>query len=69
MKILKLTYTELGLGYARPINERLTVEEIQNSFGAGNLKLRVNEIQVRSSINGDPRCTLHLVKQHRFHSC
>ncbi|MBP9721134.1 MAG: hypothetical protein KBD02_07770 [Bacteroides sp.] len=49
------SYTELGLGYARPINERLTVGgKFKILLGAGNLKLRVNEIQVRSSINGDP---------------
>lgn len=47
------SYAEVGIGFARNINSRLTVGgRVKALLGIGNLKLRVNDITVKSDISG-----------------
>lgn len=47
-------YTELGVGYAREINERLTVGgRLKVLLGMGNLNMHINRIGIQSDINGN----------------
>lgn len=48
-------YTEIGLGYARQINDRLTVGgKVKALLGIGNLKLDVKSIGVDAQLQGIP---------------
>ena len=47
------SYAEIGLGYARSINSRLTVGgRVKALLGIGNMKLTVNNIDVYSNLTG-----------------
>ena len=47
------SYAEVGLGYARAVNDRLTVGgKVKVLLGMGNLKLNVNKIGISSTIGG-----------------
>lgn len=47
-------YTEVGLGYARAINDRLTIGgKFKVLLGMGNLKLNVNQIKLKSNLPSD----------------
>jgi hypothetical protein len=47
------SYAEVGIGFARTINSRLTVGgRVKALLGIGNLKLSVNDITVKSSVSG-----------------
>ena len=47
-------YTEIGLGYARQINDRLTVGgKVKALLGIGNLKLDVKRMNVKTDISTD----------------
>ena len=47
------SYTEIGVGFARPINNRLSVGgKVKMLLGVGNLKLKVNDISVQSQLTG-----------------
>lgn len=49
-------YTELGLGYARAINDRLTVgTKVKALLGVGNLNLRINNIKMGANLPSDAR--------------
>ena len=46
-------YTEIGVGYARAINDRLTVGgKVKALLGIGNLKLDVKSMNVKTNISG-----------------
>ncbi len=46
-------YTELGFGYTRPINERLTIGgRIKGLLGMGNLHLAVHDAVVKTNLQG-----------------
>lgn len=47
-------YTEIGVGFARALNSRLTVGgKAKLLLGMGNLKLKIDHIQVSTAITGD----------------
>lgn len=47
-------YTELGVGYSRVINDRLTVgSRLKLLLGMGNLKMNVERIGIQSNVTGD----------------
>lgn len=47
------SYAEVGIGFARNVNSRLTVGgRLKALLGIGNLKLSVNNITVKSSVSG-----------------
>ena len=47
------SYAEVGVGFARNINDRLTVGgKVKALLGVGNLKLNINDITVKSNFNG-----------------
>lgn len=47
------SYAEVGLGYARSINSRLTVgAKVKALLGVGNMKLAINNINIQSDVNG-----------------
>lgn len=47
------SYAELGIGFARRINDRLTVGgRLKALLGIGNVKLSIDNIQVQSQVNG-----------------
>ena len=47
------SYAEVGIGFARNVNSRLTVGgRVKALLGIGNLKLSVNDITVKSSVSG-----------------
>lgn len=49
-KLFLNAYTEIGVGYSRAINERLTVGgKVKLLLGMGNLKLNVHQIQVKAN--------------------
>lgn len=46
-------YTEIGVGYARAINDRLTVGgKVKALLGIGNMKLDVKSMEVKTNISG-----------------
>ncbi len=49
-------YTEVGLGYARAINSRLTVGgRVKALLGIGNMNLRMNEVRMSANLPSDAR--------------
>ena len=47
------SYAEVGVGFARNINRRLTVGvKVKALLGIGNLKLNINDITVKSNLSG-----------------
>ena len=48
-------YTELGLGYSRPVDDRLTLGgRIKLLLGLGNARLRVRTLDVKTNLEGIP---------------
>ncbi len=54
-KVTVNSYVETGLGFARPINEKLTVGgKVKVLFGAANLKLDVKKLNLQTQLTGVP---------------
>lgn len=49
-------YTEVGFGYAREINKRLSVGvKVKGLLGIGNMNLRLNEVRMNANLPSDAR--------------
>lgn len=47
------SYAEIGLGFARNINSKLTIGgRVKALLGIGNLKLNINDVTVKSNFSG-----------------
>ena len=59
------SFAEVGLGFARDINDKLTVGgKVKALLGIGNMKLNVNSVKVNSQLNGVDLSTGYVDPEH-----